>query len=260
MSRVTLLSICFSVGFSAAVLAQTNQPVPPLKNHSATSFTTAENRWQLGAADLTTQQDEVSPQVRTARNSYWFSVLNPLKQVEHKGGGGGYSEPSQIGAPPEIPKDPSSIWVVAKLTSTKVFPVAPDQQTSSEDLILYTELTFTIDSIVAQPTTSSLSVGSRFDVDAPGGRVKLPDGHLVSFLIKPSQHSVQPGHTYLMQIKPFESGDLFMFYRYWDVTSGVVVPDQDSEIERTANGTSIISGKSEQDALTALRRAIAEDK
>jgi len=203
MSPKFLRLIIFTFSFVTAsctvgpLWSQETPGLQRLPGHSDSSFANAANRWQLTATDPRSQLDTVSPEVRGERNAYW---KGPLEAARGSSGAYGAYLP---GTPPEFTFEPGDIWVIATFEGFHVFEI------NSDDQLIYTEMNFRVEHVFRQPEGSSLSSGSLIDAGMPGGRIKSPNGEIISSQIQPSQYSVQLGHKYLMQFFSCIAGRLF---------------------------------------------------
>ncbi len=170
------------------LLSQSRQPTP---DEIAARFAGAENAWRLNIVDPKTQVDSVAPDIREARNAYGQPGLQAERDFEKTGNIQTYSGPAPAYAELVSQRD---IWVVAKFVHSLVIPIDPDYK------LLYTEMSFQIDQVVRQPSTSSLSNGMSFVVDDEGGRIKKPNGDIESWHIGPTKYYPQPEHTYLRKL------------------------------------------------------------
>lgn len=242
--------VVFATLVCPRLCSQTPGVVQPLPNHSPNGFAGAENRWRLTAADLQSQNDEVSPSIRRVRNDFWRPILQDYRNLEINGKTVGISEgPPSIS---EIIDDSDAIWTIATFDHFLVIPTD-----SSQDL-LYTEMKFKVSSIIKGTKTASLSPGELFDVDTAGGRILNLHREVVSRLIAPRSYFVQPGHTYLMEIKPHIGGS-YVIAKEWDVTSGKVVPDESGEISRATYGSSKLIGMTTEDAVRYLKTVLSKN-
>ena len=135
-----------------------------------------ENQWRLTPTDIQSQNDEVDPGLRNARNAYWQPRLQRLREMEGNdvmGPPEGYASDDVA----EIPNIPGSLWVIATFDHYKVISIDPGMK------LLYTEVSFRVDQIIQQPQASLLAISAFFDVDYPGGTVKIPGGTTVSWRI-----------------------------------------------------------------------------
>ena len=96
-------------------------------------------------------------------------------------------------------------------------------------------------------------------MDFAGGRVKTPDGQLVSWRVSPIRYCVQPGHTYLMQLTEYPGGSYYDIDKEWDVITRKVVADRPDAIARAEKGRSKLSGRSLPDVVLYLE-SIGEAK
>ena len=129
----------------------------------------------------------------------------------------------------EIPAEPDAIWLVATFDHYLVKSIDPDFK------LLYTEMSFKINEIIKQPS-QLLSPGMSFDVDVEGGSVKTPQGDVVSWHVTARRYFVQPGHTYILEIRPNQAGQFYYISKAWDVSSGRVVPDHHDEVFTSGRG------------------------
>jgi hypothetical protein len=114
--------------------------------------------------------------------------------------------------------------------------------------LIYTEMNFRIDHVFRQLAEISLSDGSLIDVGVPGGRIKSPNGEILSpDWLKPLQYYVQPGRKYLIQFFHDKRGGFFRTGQFWDLSSGKVQSEFPDEIERAEQGKSAIAGMSVDD-------------
>jgi hypothetical protein len=94
------------------------------------------------------------------------------------------------------------------------------------------------------PQSAGLAEDGSIDVDFAGGRLKTPDGQLVSWRVFPIRYCVQPGHTYLMRLTEYPGGIYHDIDKEWDVTTGKVVADRPDDLARAEKGRSKLSGRS----------------
>jgi hypothetical protein len=214
-------------------------------------FTSAANAWQTTPVDIQSQTDTVGSDVRASRNSFWKGIVD----FEYKLMGDlAFKEPaatfpgSYLADAPEIPAKPNSIWVIAKFETFHVYEAPVD----SVHQIIYTEMNFKVIEVVRQPQSLALMTGSRFDIGVLGGRIRMPDGTIVTSYVNPQTHFVQPDHTYLLDLN-YESANQYYFVdKRWDLTSGKVAPDTEDEIARAFRRSSVLDGLSMSEAIQYL--------
>ena len=222
-----------------------------LSAHTDTSFANATNRWQLSATNLSQQTDLVSSVLRAQRNAYWLPALSSIHDMESTPGGSiGSGDGLSVGRSAEVSKAANAIWIVATFSKHQVFA------TDSSGLLLYTEINLTPQQIIRQPEDSALKPGLDVQVDLPGGRAITANGSLVTLDVHPQRYSLQPGHTYLLQLHYNTAGAFYSVDKHWDIVSGTVVPDQPEEIRRASAKTSQLSGRPLADAVTYLERTL----
>jgi hypothetical protein len=268
LPRRILAVLLYAAFCSLYVLAQNPDAQGALRDLTPaerSQFFSAENRWRLRAVDPRSQTDTVTPEIRAQRNAYLRPLLEGAVKmrtpVPPKGvspdqvgvGGGEGSTFSPSGGTPELPKIPNGIWVIAKFESSHVFTA------DAENRLIYTEMNFQINQVVRQPSSVSLKPGDDLDTEQSGGRVKKPDGTIVSFLLEPERHSVQPGRTYLLAGRFDGTTHYLTIDRIWDITSGSVVPITRDEINRTAKGESKLAGLHTDQAVQYLNSALPVD-
>jgi hypothetical protein len=250
---LTLASISLAICAVQTIQAQGSEPSQPLSDQQLEQrFSGAANRWQLTAIDFQSQRDTVAPSIRATRNAYRQSELQHFRDIEKAHGSWAMSGNMPRSQTVEFFTDPNEIWVIATFDHFLVVPIDPDFQ------LLYTEINFRIDQVIHQPRTSSLTHGMSFDIIFNGGRIKKPNGEIVSWLLSPSRHSFQPGHTYLLQIigPSCVNGVCYTGDR-WDVSTGIAVPETDYLIGFALSGASRISGKTTQEAIAYMQSAFS---
>lgn len=243
-------------GFSqSSTASQSTAPLRPLPGHSPNGFAGAENRWQLTAVFLRSQVDSVDPNIRAARNKLWQPLLKHERDMEAQLQAKGMRivRIPESFSTREIPDDPSRVWVIAKFDHYLVEAIDPDAT------LIYTEMRFSIEDVIYQPSALSLSPGGSFDVDIEGGRVKTPKGVIVSWQVEPHRYFVQPGHTYLLNLIRQSEGDLYFIRKQWDLSTGYAVPDQGDEINRAADGHSQLNKLTKQQVINYLQSILPKD-
>jgi hypothetical protein len=181
----------------------------------------------------------VSPVLRAQRNAYWKAPLEAQRGLSAAQG-------SYVEDAPEFPSEPDDAWVMATFEAFHVFAIDPDYQ------LTYTELNFRIEKVFKQAASLSLSSESLIDADMPGGRIKSPNGDILSFRIAPFPYFFLLGHKYLVHLSYQAQGGFFFAGKRWDISSGRVQPDDPGEIGRAAHGKSSIAGKSVTDLVNYL--------
>lgn len=246
VARVAVTIVALFVLASSFSLAQSTK----MPHQNPTVFSNSENKWRLMPVDLQLQSDKTAANVRAARNAYW----QPILQSEREREVGGRST-AMTGGPPslnEVTAHPDSVWVVANFDHYLVEPIDPDLK------LLYTEMSFRVNEIIKQPKALFIP-GASFDVDVEGGSIKTPQGDVISWHIAPHRYFVQPGHLYIMEIRPLEAGQLYFIVKVWDVSSGKVAVDHADEASRAAEGRSKLNGMTTQDAISYLKSVLASD-
>jgi hypothetical protein len=246
----SLASISLAICATQTLQAQSSTTSQSLSDEQLEQrFANAHNRWRLTTVDYQSQRDTVAPDIRAVRNEYWKTKLQPYRDIENAHGSWAYSG----GTPPvvELFLTPEEAWVIVTFDHFLVVPIDPDFQ------LLYTEINFRINQVVYQPSSSSLTPGMSIDMDFEGGRIKKPNGDIVSWLLTPNKYYFQPGHTYLMQIEgPSHPGGVYYCQERWDVSTGIAVPDTEDLVSFALSGTSKISGKTTQEAIAYLQSVL----
>jgi hypothetical protein len=248
IARTSIGSVVIFIFACSIMWAQSTKTLQPSPNRNSEAFAKAENKWRLTPVDPQLQTDKTAANIRADRNAYW----RPLLQRERERETGGRSV-AMTGGPPslnEVADNPDSVWVVASLDHYLVQPADQDFK------LLYTEMSFRVNQIIKQPK-ALFTPGMFFDVDIEGGSIKTPHGDIVSWHISPRRFFVQPGHTYIMEIRPLEVGQLYFIGKIWDVSSGKVVADHADEVSRAAQGHSKLNGMATQDAVSYLQSVLA---
>jgi hypothetical protein len=207
--------------------------------------------------DVAKEIDTVDPELRAQRNEHWRrSVLNVIA-------------PSRANVPlvvfpslgvagdnggPEFPRKKGAIWLIATFFSFHVFAADADYR------LIYTEMNFRVENVIKQPSYSTITNGSVVDVDIPGGRIRTPSGTIKELLLSPRRYFFQSDHKYLMLLVYDENAKFFRAdERRWDVTSGIVQPDNIVEKRRSKEGTSLIDGMSVPDLLRFLPTVLSDE-
>ena len=241
--------------------SQSTRSSQPQSDRLPAKFTKAENEWRQTPVDLATQQDNVAPLTRAARNEYWKPKLNEYRVASQKG--------LDIGSPivryvddrldPEISTNAGSIWVLAQFDHYRVIPITPDTQASASDLMLYTEIAFKINQILWQPKVRLLKEGEYFDAEFEGGSAKTLQGEVLLQRIGSEKYFVQPKHSYLLQIVPSSMGTFYYIKKQWDITSGKAVPDCPGEVIRASHGRSRLKEMPVSDIPEYVRSSISAE-
>jgi hypothetical protein len=181
---------------------------------SGWDWASAKNRWRSQPVDINAQVDPVPPGLRQKRNAYWSHILAESLDMVKRGRRLTVAEGSPMRL--DLVPDPQATWVVAKFEGYTVVPVDPDS------LVMYTEMHFRVERVIQQPKSMSLGLNEAIDVDLVGGTIKTPSGELKSFNVSPRPYSVQPGNTYLMDLKYFDEDSAYNLRRFWKVENGTL--------------------------------------
>jgi hypothetical protein len=154
---------------------------------------------------------------------------------------------------PEFPSVKGVAWIIASFVSFHVFAIDPDYR------LIYTEMNFRVEQLLRKPPFLPLSNGSVIDADIPGGRIKSPSGRIFALMVSPRQYFFQPGHKYLMQVVYNEEGDFFWGEKRWDLSSGIVKPDDPGEVYRAQHGNSLIDGMTVPDLIEYLPSVLPDE-
>lgn len=232
-------------------------PSQPAPHPSEPDFTNAANKWQLTAVNLGSQVDTVNPTLREQRDAYWKIPLGTYrdeKKAAEAAGGAMFTSPgAYLADGPEFHAVKGATWVVASFENFHVYAVGQDYE------LIYTEMNFRVEQIFKQPENLSLSNSVLVDAAFPGGRIESPNGELFTSRIEPHEHSLQPGHKYLLQLLYLPQGAFFMTNAWWDVSSGKVESDSPVEAYRVAHGQSSIVGMSVTDLINYLPKALPDE-
>lgn len=252
----SLLLACVLVGLGFRVPAQDNNStaLQRLPDHSGAGWNTAANRWRLTAIDPRSQIDTVSPQIRAQRNSFWNGPLQTAYDASVHSAASFSGGQVFLKSDPEIPNIPNSVWVIATFQGFHVFAIDTAQH------LVYTEINLQVENVISKPEGLSLSAGSSIDIGISGGRIKSPSGNVVNSGLQPRQYDFQLGHKYLLQLLYEPQGRFFLPQKRWDLTSGVVKPDQAQELDRVARGDAVIDGMTEQDVKNYLTSVLSSER
>lgn len=233
LNGITFVFVGFMFIVPSKARAQASAPLQPLRTHPATSWNGAANRWRLTAVSLRSQVDTAPASIRSQRNHHWQTSLQKIPA--------GFVGLATIaaGPHPEFNVQPGDVWATATFETFHVFPADADLK------YIYTEMNFRVEHLFRAPPGSNLDTGSTVDVDIPGGRLKMTDGHIItSGDLRPRQYSLQPGHKYLIQLLYEPDGNFFYPGQYWDITSGKVVVEGSQTGKSESQQKSLIAGMS----------------
>jgi hypothetical protein len=184
--------------------------------------------------------DTVSQPVRLARDQYVDTIFGSASalttttaSLAHIARDNAVPDLTKL---PEMPRNPDR----AVLTGTfmKFQSLLSQSQRS-----LYTEVSFSIDRVFADPT-SQLAPAAAVTLIVPGGSVQTSRDSL-SYLVDPEQFFIQPQKRYLLVLSYHSDGDFFTLAKSWELSSGVVKPNSRLEQLRAANRTAALAGASE---------------
>jgi len=261
---VLFLAVAFGSG--PATLAQASDgPCPPSQNesqsqataqpaalHSEPDFSNAQNKWQLEAVDLRSQVDTVNPTLREERDAQWRKPL-----AEYRARARGTASVTTIGDylsnQPEFSAVKGASWVIATFETFHVYAVDHDYE------LLYTEMNFRVENVLKLPEGLSLSDGALVDAGIPGGRVKTPNGEVVTSRVDPQTYSFQIGHRYLVQLLYEPKGESFGANQRWDITSGKVEPYTGFQLSLLASKTSAIVGMTVPELIKYLPSVLPDE-
>lgn len=151
---------------------------------------------------------------------------------------------------PATPEGLSMVWVVGTFTSFHVYDA---DGTSS---FLYTEVNLTVDTVINQPKTSSLTAGSLIDITLFGGKLKTKDGAVHAFHLAPSKYALEPNHRYILALWAEPNGT-FVVDKQWDVSEGTVQVSSRVDEEHVQKGESQMVGLSVPSAISLIESALS---
>jgi hypothetical protein len=114
-------------------------------------------------------------------------------------------------------------------------------------------MSFTVSNIFSTPATNFLTVGSTFDVDIPGGRLKTKAGEIVGSQLAPIKYFVAPGGTYLFCLSPGGAPGTYLIEKSWNLSNGKVEPMDPREIQRAERQKSKIDSLTPQNLAVYLK-------
>jgi len=160
----------------------------------------------------------------------------------------GPSKPNE----PEFPVIKDAVWVVGTFVSHHAY-LTQSRRT------IYTEINLRVDHGFPNPIVR-LRNAEILDVGHLGGAVRDRSGKVLTFALEPSPLDFQVGHSYLVLLSYQPSGEFYLPVKRWDVTSGVVKPDEASEFKRARQGNSAIANRPLADAVRAVESELAAQK
>jgi hypothetical protein len=211
----------------------------------------ASNDWMKQIPMTSRDSPAVSPEQRARRDAFAdnsFGSIEPLTpdtaaRTHVSGGSVVYGK----GSVPEIPPvGPESAVIVARFSSyTAVL--------SSTHRSVYTEIALIIQQVV-HVGDDPLRSGDVITVLHPGGTVLLPEGRVLSYLTDRESFSLQPNHTYLLVVSRKPDGHFYVVDKAWDVSTGVVRPNDLYESIRSRKGESQLAGLPLDAAVSLLKK------
>jgi hypothetical protein len=222
---------------------------PQASTHSPSTpnWATAANRWRVEPHDLLNEDDRVSSAVRVARDAYMLPRLRMTPSSGEMIVSYDFSKPD---VSPSTKAELSMVWVVGTFTSYHVYDADGTAQ------FLYTEVNFHVDTVIKQPTTSSLVTGSAIDIVLYGGKKKTKDGVVHSFYLSPSKYALEPDHQYILALF-VEPNGIFIVHKRWDVTDGTVQVSSMVDEEHVRRGESQLVGLPVTDAIHFIQNALS---
>jgi hypothetical protein len=210
----------------------------------------APNAWMKQVPQPSSQSPSVSPEQRGQRDAFAdkaFGGAEPL--TPDTAGRNHISEGSVVyGNVPEIPPlGPESAVIVARFNS--YVPVLSDSHRS-----VYTEINLAVQQVV-HAAGDPLHPGDSITVLRGGGTVVYADGRVLSYLADPASFSIQPNHTYLLIVSRKSDGQFYLVDKGWDVSTGIVTPNDLYETIRTQRGEAQLAGLPLDTAVSILTKA-----
>jgi hypothetical protein len=225
--------------FAAAIGAQSTQSATPsLIVHR---HVPPENSWRSEAKDLATEGDTVSPEVRKARDAYWNRRLPVYTGTGGIATSSGSATRTYTGPPKELEGIDTSIWIICRFQSFHVYATSGGGG-------LYTEMNVRVQHVFDGHPHPGLAEGLLIDIAIAGGAAISKGNRFESGLNEDYSPHIQPGHTYLTEVAPCQQyfacsgGDFYFYGRTWDITSGVVQPVDNADVQFAASGNSRIAG------------------
>ena len=225
------------------------QELTPLPGHSQQGFAGAENRWQLQGSDSTSQADWLAPDLRAKRDTYWLSELQ-----EHVIPNSTSVATEPLLANVEFPYIEDGAYLVVTFSDYRV--IAVDSAQSQ----LYTERHLKVEDVIYQPPASHIQIGGFIDSDIPGGSRRTRTGEHYSFLISPKRFALQPGHQYIVLVRPNSSSSFYDVVKFWLIQDGKVVPENEQELIRADAHSSRIADVPLSQAKIEAQKAILEER
>jgi hypothetical protein len=203
-------------------------------------WTGAHNQWQRTPVDIAKQADTVSSDVRAQRNAYWMQI--PQRWALGAAANGLMPGPTihvpEVG---EI-KGAESVWVAATFEAFHVFAIDPGST------LIYTEENMRVIDVIESPDDVHISAGSLLDVQIAGGALRTAQGTVHISGVDPRPLAPQLGHTYLLHLLYEPHSGTMTTGQRWELSSGALQPDDESEFRRAQEGNAVLAGKSIDEA------------
>ncbi len=130
---------------------------------------------------------------------------------------------------------------------------------SSSRKSVYTEVSVSV-SYVFESANNDVAPGSAITVAVAGGSVRTEDGQVISCLTDPAEFFIQPRKKYLFVLSYNPKGQFYTVAKDWDLSTGVVKANSQSEQVRADKGRSSLIGLTEQNLIPTLQIELSESR
>ncbi len=193
--------------------------------------TTAANAWMKTSTFYTAHDDRtVSMTIRADRDNFWDNSIgaHPTPLTPETAARTAVSEGDYGPGRREIPIVPNRAIVIGTFTNARSI-------LTESGRCIYTDITFLVDHVF-ETTNHSLSTNAPITLSIQGGTVATAAGHVLSYLTPPRSMFIQPSRRYLLFLSYEPSGDFFLMAADWDVTDGIVHPNDTFSMREAKRG------------------------
>jgi hypothetical protein len=208
----------------------------------------APNAWLAKPGNLS--RDEVSRSVREQRDAMWAGSIGIGKPLTQENAGARQARTDDyIVEERDFVRFRNEADFIATFTGSRCV------MASSGDTI-YTEITLRVSDVFFEDSHHGLKTGDDITTMEPGGTVKTDRGN-ISYLTQPIPYFWQPGKTYFLRMQYHSDGDWYSMEERWDVSDGVVRPDDPRQAGRAQRGYSTIVNLTRDQLVQAMRERLS---
>lgn len=218
----------------------------------------AADAWMKEPTPYLAWNNDISPELRSARNRFWDKAsMSDIPLTQPGSGrvvGGGYDmawDSSEISDRLENRTIVSATFVDHRSVLT------PSERS------LYAEVTLRVDKVYEEKTGKGESIAGRdITLALYGGTVVLKDGQIFSIdaVMIPPDGFIQPGRKYLLVLNYDAAGDFFKYSDSWDMTDGTLRATSVRAQDFARSGHSALNGIKVDQLDAVMAKALQRDQ